>query len=76
MKYYCHPYQKERKDKEGKSKTFKFNAKKVKEKSTIFSRNTKLSIIILFIIDYVSLFILGLFTSFFWTYITDPHYIH
>ena len=59
------PYQKERKDKEGKSKTFKYNVKKVKKKSTIFSRNTKLSIITLIIIDYVSLFILGLFTSFF-----------
>ncbi|MBA7609653.1 hypothetical protein ES703_16844 [subsurface metagenome] len=70
------PYQKERKDKEGKSKTFKFKVKKVKKKSTIFSRNTKLSIITLIIIEYVSLFILGLFTSFFSIYIAEPHYIH
>jgi len=69
-------YQKERKDKEGKSKAFKFNVKKVEQKSTIFSRNTKLSIITLVIIDYVSLFILGLISSFLWIYIIDPHYYY
>ena len=49
--------------------------KKVEQKPTIFSRNTKLSIISLIIIDYVSFFILGLLSSLIWT-LEDPYYYY
>jgi membrane protease YdiL (CAAX protease family) len=57
-------YQKERKDKEGESKDFKLNVQNIEQKSTILSRNTKLSIITLIIIEYVSFFILAFITKF------------
>ena len=54
-----------------KKESFLF-VKKVELKPTYFSRNTKLSIISLVIIDYVSLFIFFFSISFIWTWI-DPY---
>lgn len=46
--------------------------KKVEQKPTIFSRNNKLSIVSLVIIDYVSLFLFFFLISFLWTWV-DPY---
>jgi membrane protease YdiL (CAAX protease family) len=66
-------YQKEREDKEGESKDFKLNVKKVEQKPNIFTRNTKLSIIALIIIEYVSFFILT-FITIFLRNLLEPYY--
>jgi membrane protease YdiL (CAAX protease family) len=54
-----------------KKESFLF-VKKVEQKPTIFSRNNKLSIVSLVIIDYVSLFLFFFFISFFWIWV-DPY---
>jgi membrane protease YdiL (CAAX protease family) len=54
-----------------KKESFLF-VKKVEQKPTIFSRNNKLSIVSLVIIDYVSLFLFFFSISFFWNWV-DPY---